>query len=223
MPEVPAPILWDENVDMVPYYHEQDATTMSYLLYTPTNIQEGQKLPLLIWLHGDAERNVDEATFRTSGLPAVLESMELTPNAFILCPQMDGAYDLGTWNNEGALVAVTNLVNCIVANNPAIDVENISLSGIELGGTGALYMAQSMEYLNKVAPMSSYTASVVLPIGATAKFFVGSTAHGEDGTCVDVAKSLESEYEVFYFDCSQDELPTQVFKGNDVFTWLLTK
>ena len=76
MPEVPAPILWDENVDLVPYYHEQDANMMSYLLYTPTNIQEGQKLPLLIWLHGSGEKNVDEATFRTRGLPAVLPDLD---------------------------------------------------------------------------------------------------------------------------------------------------
>lgn len=230
MPEVPAPILWDENVDLVPYYHEQDANMMSYLLYTPTNIQEGQKLPLLIWLHGSGEKNVDEATFRTRGLPAVLESMELTPNAFILCPQLDGAYDLGAWNNEGALVSVSNLVNYIVANNPAIDTENISLSGHSLGGTGALYMAQSMDYVNKVAPMSSYTARVVLPIGATAKFFVGSTACGEDGTCVQVANDLEaSGYEVFFYDCGHGALPATVFAVNaetgesDVLTWLLTK
>lgn len=231
-PEVPAPILWDKNVDLVPYYHEQDSELMSYLLYTPTNIQEGQKLPLLIWLHGSGEINASESGLRNSGLPAVLESMEMTPNAFIVCPQLDGAYNLGAWNNEGSMVSVANLVNYLVATNPAIDVENISISGHSLGGAGSMYMAQNMAFVNRVASLSVYNPRVTMTMDASdVRIFVGSASCGEDRTCIVTADDMVTKYGYTYetFECNHGQLPANVFAVNeetgecDVLTWLLTK
>ena len=230
-PVIPEPILWDANVNMVPYYHEQDADLMSYLLYTPTNIQEGQKLPLLIWLHGSGEKNVEADTFRMRGFPAILEQMELTPNAFILCPQLDGAYDLGSWCNEGAAVSVATLVDYIVATNPAIDVDNISISGHSLGGAGSLYMAEKLPYVKRVASLSPYNPKVTMTMdAANVAIFVGETSYGEDSASVKAANNLAETYgyEPNFKATGHGSLPGVVFEIDAelgypvVLDWLLS-
>ena len=230
-PVIPEPILWDENVNLVPYYHEQDVDLMSYLLYTPTDIQEGQKLPLLIWFHGMGEKNVDVNTFRMRGFPAILEQMELTPNAFILCPQLDGAYDLGSWCNEGAAVSVATLVDYIIATNPAIDVENISVSGHSLGGAGSLYMAEKLPYVKRVASLSPYNPKVTMTMEAeNVAIYAGETRHGEDSASVNAANNLAESYgyEINFKPTNHSNLPGAVFEIDAelgypvVLDWLLS-
>lgn len=224
------PVLWDLGVSLISSYQRDDGNLMTYLLYTPTNIQEGQKLPLLVWLHGSGEVNAGELTMRSAGLPGVLESMEVTPNAFILCPQLTGY--LYNWRTPGALQGVTKLIDYIIAANPAIDKDNISIAGHSLGGAGCLYMAQNLPIFRRVASLSPYDPNIPLTLNASdVRLYVGSSNYGEDGYCILFSAHLTDLYGFPAYSCdsSHGNLPRFVFTdgfafgSNDAFDWLLTE
>ena len=81
-------------------------------------------------------------------------------NAYIICPQLAGRYNSGSWNNEISKNNLQNLLDCFIAENN-INPNKVIICGHSLGGQGALYMAASMpNYFKACVPLSPYAPGV---------------------------------------------------------------
>lgn len=130
------------------YIHEtgEGVDTLKYRLYTPEGLGGGEKVPLVLWLHGRGEggNNTDSGY---NGVTQILANMggigwveaaELDSDlkAFVVAPQ---AYDLWDWRNAEAdrkdVIRIDEMLKEIIANNgDNIDTSRIYIAGCSMGG-----------------------------------------------------------------------------------------
>jgi predicted esterase len=127
-----------------------DGKTLRYASYTP---QAGDKLPLVIWLHGAGEGGEDPSILLLGNEVTPLAESEFQAAmggaAYILTPQAPGFWmeydEKGNWaDNPGVpsiyTRALKELIDHFVAANPRIDVNRILIGGCSNGG----YMTVNM-------------------------------------------------------------------------------
>lgn len=125
---------------------------MPYILYKPTCVEEDEKLPLIVYLHGASEKSNSVEEFERVGFPKALSEWELDGfHAYILCPQNAGGY----WKGQNKKDAVMKVIKSVQSELP-IDEKRISIVGHSSGGGGALYInARSNGYFCAVVPISA--------------------------------------------------------------------
>lgn len=106
---------------------KQSKLGVHYWEYTPNSVQESEKLPLLIFLHGMGERGNDLNKVKFHGPPSFLDDKKDFPFICISPQCPDTIY----WNEELLLPFYDE----IIAKYP-IDKNRIYITGLSMGGFG---------------------------------------------------------------------------------------
>lgn len=127
-----------------------ETTPLNYILTSPEDVKEGEKLPLIVFLHGAGERGDDINAVKVYCVPKLFVANQGYHGlrAYTLSPQCPHNT---TWiDYKKELIA---LIDSVIESN-AIDPQRVSLCGISMGGFGTWEMA--MTYSNrfyKIAPL----------------------------------------------------------------------
>lgn len=202
--------------------------------YSPTTKSE-EKLPLIVWLHSDAENNCNLKYFFNHGLTRVLNEWPFDEkvNAYFLFPHLIDEYDFKRWNNEHSEKCLRELLDFIMEKYD-VDENNVFVCGHSMGGQGALYMAAKMpDYFKKAVVCSGYnafreTTNVKIPIRA----YVGVEKAGEDYASVKFTMNtfsyLYGRENIFVCQTSHSGVPLSAFsldqdnnRRADVIEWML--
>lgn len=132
--------------------YEENPGGLPYAVYTPSSLNAGESIPLLVWLHGQGQyRNgAADLGIKPCGQSAFLRYPGLRAEKFvgfkgyILAPQLSGMGNRGNWNNTVVKNELEQLINQFLSNHN-VDESNIFIGGYSLGGTGAVYMAQNIK------------------------------------------------------------------------------
>ena len=216
--------VFDENVTL-DWSYVTDGDVMPYSLFTPSNADKLEKVPLIVWLHGSGEIAVTESVFRARGLPTVLENWNLDGfSAYVLCPHLSGGWG-STWVNANAKRNLTNVVDKFISEHN-VDTNNIIIVGHSLGGQGALYMAYHMsDYFSKAVVLSGYYVQGVelSQITIPTIFYTGKS---DDGGCTysmsTYFEPIFGEDSCFWVDASHGTVPKMSFtedNGKHVRKW----
>ena len=135
----------------------EELDAFGYWLYTPENPTEN--MPLIVYLHGASGRGEDlDLVLADEDFPKYLQSGELGDvQAYVLIPQLPS--DLRSWSDISD--SLYSLIQKIVSDF-SIDVENISLAGFSMGGTGVWELA--VEYpglFARIAPLAGSARGVL--------------------------------------------------------------
>lgn len=103
---------------------------LDYLLHVPPVHESGQKLPLMLFLHGSGERGDDLSRVAVHGPPKLVEQGRNFP--FILASPQCPADTL--WSTH--FDALNALLDDIIAAYP-VDTSRIYLTGLSMGGSAA--------------------------------------------------------------------------------------
>ena len=107
-------------------------TDMSYSIIKPKNLDPNEEVPVMVYLHGSGgnERSLYNQ---------IMDEYNLAEgfNGYIICPTAQGY-----WDNERSAQNIDQILNTF-AQTHKIDANNITVVGHSMGGSGALYMADS--------------------------------------------------------------------------------
>lgn len=211
-----------------------DDGVMPYALYTPSTINESEKTPLIVWLHGSGEVGCGQETFFNSGLLKTMNKWRRQGfNAYVICPHLSGSYNTARWNRESTKENLQKLLDQII-DEYNIDPERIIVVGHSLGGQGALYMAHELpEYFSRCVVLSGYNPGIdISEIKIPTIGFVGTENAGEDAGSVSYMKTYFMEVfgdeNTHFFETSHSGIPSAVFSfdtddddKSDVVEWML--
>lgn len=136
-------------------YNKTEATSLAgaslnYILTSPSDVKAGEKLPLIVFLHGAGERGDDVKAVQIYCVPKLFvnDNDYLGLRAYTLSPQCPHNT---TWiDYKRELMA---LIDNVIANNE-IDPQRVSLCGISMGGFGTWEMAMTCpDRFCKIAPL----------------------------------------------------------------------
>ena len=146
-------------------YYEGEGAIMPYSLYKPSTVKTGEKIPMIVYLHGVGGKGASKSDFLTGGIHSVISNWSKEGKgfkAYILCPHMTGDWipDAHTWKNPQAKAQIVALLDKVIQKYN-VDTNNIIISGHSLGGQGALYMAHQLpNYFSKAVVFSGYSPSI---------------------------------------------------------------
>lgn len=129
----------------------RDIQRIAYNLHKPAGLAAGAKVPLVVFLHGSGQSHdhVNHANDLAADVLSPLLAnqggvawVERAPEkAFVLVPQVpardkrDAQGEAG-WRSADTQALLLGLVDQVVADNPAIDVNRLYLTGLSLGAMG---------------------------------------------------------------------------------------
>lgn len=227
------PILFSEDITFN-YSWVSDGEHMPYILYTPSYANEHDEIPLIVWLHGTGQIGVSEWEFRNWSLPAVMENWTLEGfNAYVLCPQLSGSFNNGTWNNPTSMGYVKDLIDIIISEHN-VDQSKVYILGHSLGAVGCVYMAHEMpEYFAACVAMCPYYQGFdITEIEIPVMVYVGSPGGGEDEISYRYALKISDalgDDSVTVFPTSHGGVPKMAFNidedennRSDLIEWLFS-
>ena len=117
-------------------YKTSEASGYNYRMFTPDK-EDGQKYPLVLWLHGGGEKGLADGTraneaqlLANRGAVAYAEPQNQAERpCYVVAPQ---TVDPNRWEGDKVLELVDELIN----ENPDIDTSRIYISGCSMGGAG---------------------------------------------------------------------------------------
>jgi predicted peptidase len=126
--------------------------SLGYNFYQPAALPPGAKVPLVVFLHGSGQSH-DYKHFPTDFLADVKSPLQANQGgvtwverapekAFVLVPQAPARDTLdaqgeGGWRGADTMKLLHALVDKMVADHPAIDVNRLYLTGLSMGGMGS--------------------------------------------------------------------------------------
>lgn len=127
-----------------------ESVSLNYILTAPNDIKEGEKLPLIVFLHGAGERGDDIKRVQIYCVPKLFvgNPSHKGIRAYTLSPQCPHNTTWIDYKKE-----LISLIDSVIENNQ-VDESYVSLCGISMGGFGTWEMA--MTYPNrfhKIAPL----------------------------------------------------------------------
>lgn len=126
-----------------------------YRLYKPANMAGNERLPLLVWLHGEGYPG--DTKVNLNWLPLVFEAAGNSPQFFILSPARP---EKESWFSDDAqqpdaLSVAFDIVEHVLAKYP-IDPNRVYLTGVSSGGSACWVLAsRHPERFAAVAPLAS--------------------------------------------------------------------
>ncbi|GAA3400551.1 fibronectin type III domain-containing protein [Paenibacillus hodogayensis] len=141
-----------------------NAGNLNYLAYQPeeTYRSPNGKYPLLLFLHGQEEDGSDIEKVKKHGPPKLIAAGKEMP-FIVISPQLPWRNPVLRWYTPGL---IDSIVNDAMKRYP-IDPQRIYVTGLSVGGGGALYYAN--EHPEKVA--------AVLPVAPQMKWFEDETGN----------------------------------------------
>lgn len=115
------------------------AEEMRYLIWFPPGYTVGDDLPLVVFLHGSGDDDYDSRWLTSLGLPAVLEFEEVPSDKpfVLLAPQ---AAPGTSWDMGRQPESVVALVDEVLTAYQ-LDEDDVSLTGLSMGGCGTWHLA----------------------------------------------------------------------------------
>lgn len=123
--------------------------TLPYRFHLPENMREGEKYPLVLFLHGAGERGSDNEMQLRWGMPeALCDSGSPLHDSYIIAPQCplekqwvdtpwrEGAYSVKNTPETPYLAAAAELCEK-VAREYSVDTDRVLVMGISMGGFGS--------------------------------------------------------------------------------------
>lgn len=197
---------------------------MNYLLAVPSDMEEGEKLPMLIFLHGAGERGMDTDLISFNGVPKYLNA-GLPVRALVLCPQVPN--EKLVWNNIAE--ETFELIQEIAAEYQ-VDHKKISLTGISMGGYGTWELGMMHpEFFSALGPicgggMSWKSGGLInMPI---------RTCHGDADPVVPISASYEmvntinangGNVQMTILHGVQHDSWTFAYENTDLMEWLVAQ
>ena len=154
----------------------------NYIVHEGKRKTDGEKLPMLVFLHGAGERGDDYEKLFVHGPAKYIRNGSFTTDAIVVCPQCPSGF---VWNNLAPM-----LKDFIIdmANHYGADKNRISIAGISMGGYGTWEMLMfAPELFVKAAPicgggMSWRASSIKADVWAF---------HGDEDSIVPISASYE--------------------------------
>ncbi|NND96720.1 MAG: prolyl oligopeptidase family serine peptidase [Pirellulaceae bacterium] len=118
-------------------FKTSDGADVGYLLYLPKNFEhDGEKMPMVLFLHGRGESNGPLSLVAKWGPPRFAQNGDELPYVLVSpqCPKED------FWSSETQQQRITELVDAIVEKY-AVDQNRLYLTGLSMGGFGSWRMA----------------------------------------------------------------------------------
>lgn len=167
--------IFDESVTFS-WSYNSNAEGMPYGLFTPSNADELDSVPLIVWIHGAGEIGQGEGALKIAGLPGAISNWKSTGfSAYILCPQLQ----YGNWVNTTAFNNVKTVIDNFISEYN-VDTENVVIVGHSSGGMGALYLAYHIpEYFKRGVALSPYYPGID-PTKITIPMLAYSGTYGDD-------------------------------------------
>jgi predicted peptidase len=195
---------------------------IQYLVHKPGRYQvtPNERWPLILYLHGGSGRGSDIALVKLYGPPLVAEKGLDLPFVLVSpqCPEGE------IWTDTEGLMALIESIQ----EKYRIDPERIYLTGMSLGGRGALYLAS--KYPTRFAAVAALAP--YLPSTAWAKGLATTPVlifHGDADAIAPVGDSRElaaavrqanGEVELVILPGKGHDI-TEIYEKNDVYEWLL--
>lgn len=129
---------------------KMESTPLNYILTCPEDIKPGEKLPLIVFLHGAGERGDDIKLVQVYCVPKLFtkNTSHKGIRAYTLSPQCPHNTTWIDYKKE-----LISLIDFIITSNQ-IDEERVSLCGISMGGFGTWEMAMTYpSRFYKIAPL----------------------------------------------------------------------
>jgi predicted peptidase len=206
--------LFSSDVKMTRQLMTDEKTGMQYYLMAPEGTDPTKdELPMLLYLHGGSSKGTyDKSAF---------ESMKSSPGVFlkdtnfkgyIVCPVLPAGSR--KWDDENVAKRLDNFLTSFTSSHK-VNKDKIALSGVSLGGSGTVYMADKLKkWFCKAAAISPARGSLnsTVPI----KLFFGSN---DGANCLNYKNQVLSAY-------SNADVTSvgQNVKGQQVFhTWAAAK
>lgn len=129
---------------------KKETTQLGYILTGPKDLNEGEKLPLIIFLHGAGERGDNIDAIKCYCIPKLFTRNENYQGlrVFTLSPQCPHESTWIDYKKE-----LFDLFDKICDENP-IDKSRVSLCGISMGGFGTWELALSQPWrFSAIAPL----------------------------------------------------------------------
>lgn len=199
------------------------AHKLNYILTSPNDIKEGEKLPLIVFLHGAGERGDDIEKLKVYCVPKLFTANEeyAGVRAYTLSPQCPSwPFTWYDFKNE-----VMALIDEVIANNQ-IDPKKVSLCGISMGGFGTWELAMTYpERFAKIAPLCSGGMSwrawmIKMPVRVYhgKRDDVVPFAYSE--LMVNAVKASGGNVEFIAFDDLSHNCWDRAFEETDLIKWL---
>ena len=190
---------------------------MPYGIFTPSQTNGHDKIPLIISLHGASERGCGEDAFRNKFLVKEFNNWEMSGfAAYIVMPHLAGNGYSTSWSNEISAKNLFDLIDYLI-NTLNIDTEKIIIQGQSLGGQGVLYMAaHERACFSAAVPVSGYPSNADLEnIDCSIRGYVGASSAGEDSNSVNYMRSIFNNIfsinDLYERKVSHDQIPIVAF------------
>jgi predicted esterase len=134
--------------------------SLLYRLFVPSNLEEGKRYPLIVWVHGFGDTETTELNLNTGQLKhtQLIFTDTKTPETYpfyVLAPQNR---ESANWFDEGASSPgemALELIDETIEHHP-IDASRVVLVGISSGGTAAWeFASRRPDLFAAIAPLSS--------------------------------------------------------------------
>lgn len=199
--------------------------SMGYWLHLPPNYDEKKYYPLILFLHGSAERGNDLDLVKKNGLPVYLDEH---PDfaAIVIAPQCPaGSY----WGHQ--MYPLMALL-ADIEYDYAVDVNRIYVMGLSMGGLGTWDVLMAMPNYFAAAMTVCAPAFVVAPVLASTMGTVPIRMfHGADDDVVPVtaAQSMHqalvaagnTDVELTVYAGVGHDAWVNAFADEEVYVWLL--
>ncbi len=166
--------------------------TFDYQVYTPPTISDGEKLPVMIFLHGIGQRGSGGLVPTSGAGGAIAKHYFASVPAIVLLPQCQPEK---YWSDATMELMVMNALTQTLEEFGA-DEKRVSLIGVSMGGYGVWHFAR--EFPGKFAALVSICGGSSITTGERFKSVaerVGKTPawlfHGADDKVVSVSESRQ--------------------------------
>ncbi len=128
---------------------EKPSFSLQYILAKPADLQPGEKLPLVVFLHGAGERGTNIEDIKRLGVPKYLDK-GLPIRAVVLAPQLFSRDII--WIT--VIHELMELIRLIRDGEANVDSNNVCVTGVSMGGyaTWELAMSYTAEF-SAIAPV----------------------------------------------------------------------
>jgi predicted peptidase len=203
------------------FERRQSQSGLFYLLHVPAETGGHRRLPLILFLHGAAERGEDLDRLKHHGLPGVVSRDPDFP-FIMVAPQCPAGQ---SW---GQLVDSLDVLLAEMTAILAVDLERIYLTGVSMGGGGTWALAGSYpDWFAALVPISGGGDPAHAPRLARIPVMA---FHGAQDTNVPVTRSMEmveavrasgGEARLIIYPDLGHECWLRTYNDPDLYLWLL--